>query len=58
MPNLNPELFFRGIPFDYLKLGPYIEEKGPLNVCTTNQQMWKIDKNTGKAENITYKFWK
>lgn len=58
MPDLSPELFFRGIPFDYLKLGPYIEEKGPLNSSTTNQQMWKIDKNTGKAEDITYKFWK
>ena len=58
MPDLSPENFFRGIPFNFIKLGPYIAEKGPLDSKTTNQQMWQIDKNTGKATNITYKFWK
>lgn len=58
MPDLSPEIFFRGVPFTYIKLGPYIEEKGPLNERTTNQQLWQFDKSTGKAENITYKFWK
>lgn len=58
MPELSPDLFFRGIPFDFIKLGPYIEEKGPLNSTSTNQQMWEINKDTDKAENITYKFWK
>ena len=58
MPDLSPENFFRGIPFNFIKLGPYISEKGPLDSKTTNQQMWQIDKNTGKATDITYKFWK
>ena len=42
--------------FDYIKIGPYIEEFGPLNKCTTNQVMYEnID---GKLIDITYKFWK
>ena len=57
--------------FDYLKLGEYIEELGPLNKETTNQRLyqfdmkWKVDeiKNGIKSEHmgwkdITYKFWK
>lgn len=28
--------------FDYIKLGPYIEELGPLNSPTTNQRMYEI----------------
>lgn len=42
--------------FDYIKLGPYIEEFGPLNNPNTNQIMYKITDNG--LENITYKFWK
>ena len=56
MPDLSPEIFFRGIPFNYIKLGPYIAEKGPLNKETTNQRMFQIDKTTGKSTDITYKF--
>lgn len=41
--------------FDYIKIGPYIKEKGPLNVKTTNQIMYQILNNT--LNNITYKFW-
>ena len=37
--------------FNYIKLGPYIEELGPLNSETTNQRFYKID-------DITYKFLK
>lgn len=40
---------------DYIKLGPYIEEKGPLNKETTNQRLYK--KIDGKWEDITYRFW-
>ena len=40
--------------FDYIKLGPYIEEKGPLNSKTTNQRFYKV--NNYKLEDITYKF--
>lgn len=45
--------------FDYIKLGPYIEELGPLTSKTTNQRMYK---NTGLSdqligwEDITHKF--
>lgn len=53
---------------DYIKLGPYIEEKGPLNVKTTNQRLYEIEAvppeetETNIEErwlfNITDKFWK
>ena len=50
--------------FDYIKLGPYKEECGPLNDPNTNQRMYcyskyfsdfTIDKGW---RDITYKFWK
>ncbi len=58
--------------FDYLKLGEYNEEKGPLNKETTNQRMyaykteWRADEIKNGIKNpqhmgwkdITYKFWK
>ena len=46
--------------FDYIKLGPYIEEKGPLNNPNTNQKMYKIthNKSSNTLINITNKFWK
>lgn len=31
--------------FDYIKIGPYIKELGPLNSKTTNQRMYKIQCN-------------
>jgi len=37
--------------FDYVKVGPYIEEFGPLNRQTTNQRLYY------KGEDITYRFW-
>lgn len=42
--------------FDYIKLGPYIEEFGPLNSKTTNQRFYKV--NGKKLVDITNKFWK
>ena len=42
--------------FDYIKLGPYKEEFGPLNSRTTNQRMYKV--HNGELEDITSKFWK
>ena len=49
--------------FDFIKLGPYIEELGPLNSKTTNQKFYKVenvsykDGSLGYALNdITYKF--
>lgn len=31
--------------FDYVKIGPYIEEYGPLNKETTNQRLYKVAPN-------------
>ena len=51
--------------FNYIKLGPYKEEFGPLNSKTTNQRMYKVaynhydDGTSGyELEDITHKFWK
>ena len=51
--------------FDYIKLGPYIEELGPLNSKTTNQRFYEVvqiyyeDGTFGyELIDITYKFWK
>lgn len=52
--------------FDYIKLGPFIPERGPLNNPNTNQKLYEVlheYSNTGNLEpkhrlsNITYKFW-
>ena len=42
--------------FDYIKLGPYIEELGPLNSKTTNQRFYKVENN--KLVDTTSIFWK
>ena len=42
--------------FDYIKVGPYIKELGPLNSPTTNQRLYKLTKNS--IEDITYLFHK
>lgn len=42
--------------FDYIKLGPYIEELGPLSSRTTNQRLYRVEK--GVLIDITNKFWK
>lgn len=47
--------------FDFIKLGPYIEECGPLNNRDTNQKFYKVFHfSTGRCEliNITHKFWR
>ena len=46
--------------FDFIKLGPYIEELGPLNSPNTNQVMYKIlyQNDTSVMVDITNKFWK
>ena len=40
--------------FDYIKLGPYIEEFGPLNSKTTNQRFYKV--NGKELIDITSRF--
>ena len=42
--------------FDFIKLGSYKEEFGPLNSRTTNQRFYKV--SDGELINITSKFWK
>lgn len=42
--------------FDFIKLGPYKEEFGPLNSKTTNQRMYRV--HNSELEDITNKFWK
>ena len=52
-----------GAVFTYIKEGPYIESRGPLNKETTNQRLYKIHHRVvdGNLElefnDITYRFW-
>lgn len=41
--------------FDFIKLGPYIEELGPLNSRTTNQRFYKV--NGKELVDITSRFY-
>ena len=53
--------------FDYIKLGPYIEELGPLNSRTTNQRLYRalsdnedipcFTRAGRRFEDITERFW-
>ena len=42
--------------FDYIKLGPYKPECGPLNKTTTNQRLYRVVE--GRPEDITSRFWR
>lgn len=46
--------------FDYVKVGPYQEEDGPLNNPGTNQRLYKVE-HDGYGDyvktDITYSFW-
>ncbi len=41
--------------FDFIKLGPYREECGPLNNPATNQRLYRV--REGRPEDITDRFW-
>lgn len=43
--------------FDFIKLGPYVESRGPINRDTTNQRMFRVGRG-GALIDITKKFWK
>ena len=45
--------------FNYVKLGPYIKDKGPINCKTTNQVLLEVEVVKGKVftKDITAKFW-
>ena len=45
---VEPEIY---AAFDYVKVGPYIAEAGPLNEPTTNQRLYH------HGEDITSRFW-
>ena len=42
--------------FDFIKVGGYVEECGPLNKETTNQRFY--ENRNGELVDLTYKFWK
>lgn len=42
--------------WDYIKVGPYIPEKGPLNNPNTNQRLFVNDREEKQKIDITYKF--
>lgn len=51
--------------FNYIKIGPYTEEFGPLSSPTTNQKMYRVitfmgpdDRGWSQLTDITFKFWK
>lgn len=54
-PNLSKKVHIQS--FDYIKIGPYIPEFGPLNQRTTNQKLFRIIDEVIK-DDITYRFWK
>lgn len=49
--------------FDYIKLGPYDKDKGPIDKRTTNQRMYEYNPTYNDFtiekgwRDITYKFW-
>ncbi|MEE3483098.1 MAG: anaerobic ribonucleoside-triphosphate reductase activating protein [Bacteroidales bacterium] len=49
--------FFSLKNFDYVKIGSYREECGPLKSRTTNQRLYKIHEGKN-LQDITEKFWK
>ena len=51
-PDYDPDL---AAHLDYYKVGPYLEEFGPLNNPHTNQKMYRLV--GGVPEDITYRFW-
>lgn len=51
-PELSPEIDLTF--FEYIKLGPYIEDLGGLKSARTNQRFYRIE--NGKMEDITYRF--
>lgn len=48
------EIEYYGL-FDYVKVGGYKEECGPLNKKTTNQRLYEM--GIDGIKDITYKFW-
>ncbi len=45
--------------FDFVKVGPYVEQYGPLNSRSTNQRLYKVvhEGENFTLEDITKRFW-
>ena len=56
-PAALPEGFDPTGVFDYVKLGPYIAARGPLDDPATNQRLWRI-RPDGRREDLTPRFWR
>ena len=61
MQNIQNNYYFKNLIsyLDYLKVGPFKKEFGPLDNPNTNQRFYKINhlcKGKDKFENITDKF--
>ena len=54
-PEISNEIHIEN--FNYIKLGPYVERMGALNKPTTNQRLYKVQKDCS-LKDITSKFWK
>lgn len=52
-----PEGFDPAGVFDYVKLGPYIAARGPLDDPDTNQRLWRILPD-GRREDLTPRLWR
>lgn len=42
---------------DYIKLGHYDKNRGPLNNRNTNQRLYYLNPETNQITDITYRFW-
>ncbi len=51
-----PPAGFTPSAFDYVKLGPYRPELGPLSSETTNQRMYRVSHPSGELTDITSRF--
>lgn len=57
---MNLDLNEYGRYFDYIKVGPYVKERGPLNSQSTNQRLYFINRSDSSktiVEDITSSFW-
>lgn len=52
----SPSIWTNAVNFDYIKLGPYIRQRGGLKSPATNQRLYLIEK--GYWKDITGIFWK
>lgn len=55
--SMSPDIDLKN--FDYIKLGPYIEERGPLDNPNTNQRLYKVVNKDDQyfLNDITSIFW-